>query len=130
MRLFPACPEKEEAMQPVSIILRKPPYGTIDAPEAIRHALGAVTEEIPVNLILTDGGVHAARKGQDIGTTGYLSAEEGIRDCLDMGAAVYVDRQSMEAAGIAASDLVDGVTIATQSEIAAAMRGSKTTMIF
>ncbi len=117
-------------MQPISIILRKPPYGTVDAPEAIRHALGAVTEEIAVNLILTDGGVHAARKGQDTGTTGYLSAEEGIRDCLEMGAAVYVDRQSLEAAGIAASDLLEGVVIATRAEIAAAMKGSGTTMIF
>ncbi len=117
-------------MQSISIILRKPPYGTVDAPEAIRHALGAVTEELPVQLILVDGGVHAARKGQDTGTTGYLSAEEGIRDCLDMGAAVYVERQSLEAAGIAVSDLIDGVTIASQTEIAAAMKGSGTTMIF
>lgn len=117
-------------MQSISIILRRPPYGTVDAPEAIRHALGAITEDLPVKLILVDGGVHAARKGQDTGTTGYLSAEEGIRDCLDMGAAVYVDRQSLEAADIAASDLVDGVTIASKTEIAAAMKGSGTSIIF
>ena len=117
-------------MQSISIILRRPPYGTVDAPEAIRHALGAVTEELPVQLILVDGGVQAARKGQDAGTTGYLSAEEGIRDCLDMGAAVSVDRQSLEAAGIAVSDLIDGVTIASQAEIAASIKGSGTTLIF
>ncbi len=117
-------------MQSISIILRKPPYGTIDAPEAIRHTLGAVTEELPVQLILVDGGVHAARKGQDTGTTGYLSAEEGIRDCVDMGAQVYVDRKSLEAEGIAASDLIEGVTLASTNEIAAVVKGSGTTMIF
>ena len=117
-------------MRTISIILRKPPYGTVDAPEAIRHALGAVTEELPVQLILVDGGVHAARKGQDTGATGYLSAEDGIRDCLDMGARVYVDGRSLEAEGIAASDLVDGVTIANQAEIAAVMKDAGTTMIF
>lgn len=117
-------------MQSISIILRKPPYGTVDAPEAIRHALGAVTEELPVQLILVDGGVQAARKGQDIGTSGYLSAEEGIRDCLDMGAAVIVDRQSLEDAGIAEPDLIDGVTIAGRAEIAAALKGAGTTLIF
>lgn len=117
-------------MRSISIILRKPPYGSVDAAEAIRHTLGVLAEELAVQLILVDGGVLAARKGQDTGVTGYLSAEEGMRDSLDMGATVYVDRQSMEAAGIAATDLVDGVTIASQSEIAASMKGSGTTMIF
>jgi len=117
-------------MQTISIILRKPPYGTIDAFEAIRHTLGAVTEELPVHLILVDGGVHAARKGQDMGTTGYLSAEEGIRDCIDMGAKVLVDARSLEAEGIIAADLVDGVTVANSAEIAGSMKDSGTTIIF
>ncbi len=117
-------------MQSISIILRRPPYGTIDAPEAIRHALGAITDDLPVQLILVDSGVHAARKGQDTGTTGYLSAEEGIRDCLDMGAKVFVDGRSLESAGIAASDLVDGVTVAHDGDIAAVLKTSGTTLIF
>ncbi len=117
-------------MQSISIILRKPPYGTVDAPEAIRHTLGAATEELPVQLILVDGGVHAARKGQDAGTTGYLSAEEGIRDCLDMGAKVYVDRNSLETAGLESSDLIDGVIVASGEDIAAAMKHAGTTVIF
>jgi sulfur relay (sulfurtransferase) DsrF/TusC family protein len=117
-------------MQSIGIILRKPPYGTVDAPEAIRHALGAVTEELPVHLILVDGGVHAARKGQDPGATGYLSAEEGLRDCLDMGAQVYVDGRSLEAEGIAVSDLVDGARVVNGAEIAAVMKNSGTMMIF
>lgn len=117
-------------MRTITIILRKPPYGTLDAPEAIRHALGAVTEEIPVRLVLVDGGVQAARKGQDTGTSGYLSAEEGIRDCIDLGATVVADSRSLEAEGITAADLVDGVTIANSAEIAGIMKGSGTTMIF
>ncbi len=117
-------------MQSISIILRKAPYGTVDAPEAIRHALGAITDELPVQLILVDSGVQAARKGQDTGTTGYLSAEEGIHDCVDMGAKVYVDGRSLGAAGISASDLIDGVTVAGDGDIAAVLKGSGTTMIF
>ncbi len=117
-------------MQSISIILRRPPYGTIDAPEAIRHSLGAITEELPVQLILVDSGVHAARKGQDTGTTGYLSAEEGIRDCLDMGAKVIVDGRSLDAEGITLSDLIDGVTVAGDGDIAAVLKSSGTTLIF
>jgi sulfur relay (sulfurtransferase) DsrF/TusC family protein len=117
-------------MSGISIILRKPPYGTIDAPEAIRHTLGAVTEELPVKLILMDGGVHAAVKGQDMGTTGYLSAEEGIRDCLDMGVQVYADEDSLETEGITVSNLIDGVTVLSSAGIAAQVKDSGTTMIF
>jgi len=117
-------------MQSITIILRKPPYGTVDASEAIRHTLGAITEELLVQMVLVDGGIHAARKNQDTGSTGYLSVEEGIRDCLDMGAAVYVDRKSMETAGIEVSDLIDGVTISGQTEITTVIKGSGTTMIF
>jgi len=32
-------------MGSISIVLRKAPYGTTDAAEAIRHALGGATEE-------------------------------------------------------------------------------------
>jgi sulfur relay (sulfurtransferase) DsrF/TusC family protein len=46
-------------MNSVCIILRKPPYGTVDAAEAVRHALGGVIEELAVRLILLDAGVHA-----------------------------------------------------------------------
>ncbi len=117
-------------MPGISIILRKPPYGTLDAPEAIRHTLGAVTEELSVQLILMDGGVHTACKGQDTNTTDYLSAEEGIRDCLDMGVPVYVDGSSLEAEGISVSDLIDGVTIVSSAEIADQVKGSGTTLLF
>ena len=117
-------------MPDISIILRKPPYGTVDAPEAIRHALGAVTNELSVQLILVDGGVQAARKGQVTGTTGYLSAEDGIRDCVDMGATVSVDLRSLETECITPSDLIDGVTVTSSAEIAAAVKNSGATMIF
>ena len=117
-------------MPGINIILRKPPYGTVDAPEAIRHALGALTQELLVRLILVDGGVHAACKGQDTGTTGYLSAEEGIRDCLAMGAEVYVDGRSLEAEGITAAYLIDGVKIESSAEIAAHVKDSGTMIIF
>ena len=77
-----------------------------------------------------DGGIQAARKGQDTGVTGYLSAEEGIRDCVDLGAQVYVDGSSLEAEGVAASDLIDGITVVKTADIAAVMMASGTTMIF
>ncbi len=117
-------------MESISIILRRPPYGTVDAPEAVRHALGGVIEDMSVNLVLIDGGVNAARKGQDISDTGYSSIEEGIRDCIDMGVKVYADKPSLKGEHIEAEGLIEGVIIANGSDIADIIKESNATMIF
>lgn len=117
-------------MGSISIILRRPPYGSIEAPEAIRHALGGITEDMAVNLILVDGGINAARKGQDISNTEYSNIEAAIKDCIDMGVNVYADKASIKNEQIDNDDIIDGVIILSSSEIAEIINESDTTMIF
>jgi sulfur relay (sulfurtransferase) DsrF/TusC family protein len=117
-------------MGSVSILLRKPPYGTVDAPEAIRHALGGITEDLSINLVLVDGGVQSARKRQITDGTIYLSTEAGIQDCIDMGALVYVDKSALASEQLEAGDLIEGVVQASPEEIAKVLRESRTVMIF
>lgn len=118
-------------MGTVSIILRRPPYGSVDASEAIRHALGGVTTgEMAVRLILLDAGVNAARKGQDTSSTEYLSIEAGVRDCIDMGVEVYVDEGSLKEQEVEVDDIIEGVVIENSSRIAGLVKESGTTMIF
>ncbi len=117
-------------METVSVILRKPPYGCVDASEAIRHAMGAATMDIPVNLILIGGGVSALKKGQDISGTKYASIESGLSDCMDMGVAVYADKDSLEARNLKLQDLVEGSRIADSREVAQILKNSYVTMVF
>jgi len=117
-------------MGSISILLRRPPYGTVDASEAIRHALGGVTDDMDVTLLLVDGGVHVARKGQDVSRTNYLNAGDGIQDCIDMGVAVYADEASLKREQIGTDCMIQGVTIIQSSEIAALIGKTDTTMIF
>jgi len=117
-------------MGSVSILLRKPPYGTVDAAEAIRHALGGVSEDMSVKLILLNGGVFAAKKGQDVSSTQYSSVEEGIRDCIAMGVEVFVDKGSMKEHQLEPEQLIDGVTVANSYEIAEIIKSTDTVMIF
>ncbi len=117
-------------MGTISIILRRPPYGTVDASEAIRHCLGGITEDMSVKLILVDGGVKTAKKGQNTDSTEYLNIESGISDCIAMGADVYADRSSMEEEYLESSDLTEGVRILNSSEISDIISNSDTTMIF
>lgn len=117
-------------MGTISILLRKPPYGTVDASEAIRHTMGGITEDITVKLILIDGGVNTAKKGQNTESSEYLNMESGIVDCIDMGADVYVDKSSMADEYLEPGDLAGGVKLLNSSEIADIISNSDTTMIF
>ena len=117
-------------MASISIILRRPPYGTVDASEALRHALGGVTDDMEVKLLLVGGGVHAARRGQDASQTEYLNAGEGIQDCMDMGVAVYVDEESLKKEQVENDLLIEGVKISNGADIADIIGKTDTTMIF
>ncbi len=117
-------------MANVAMILKRSPYGDINAAEAVRHALGAVSFEISVDLILIDGGVLLAKKGQDDAGTGFTNLESVLKDCLDMGMPVYADDISLKMQSISREDLVEGVRAAGSKEIAAMVKEAKTTMIF
>lgn len=117
-------------MANIAMILKRSPYGDINAAEAVRHALGAVSFELNVDLILVDGGVQLAKKGQDDAGTGFTNLEAALKDCLDMGVTVYADIASLKAQGVASNDLVESVKQVGAKEIAGLMKEAKSTMIF
>lgn len=117
-------------MESITIILRKPPYGSVDAAEAVRHALGGAIDDMAVRLILLDGGINAAKKGQDTSSASYLSLETGIRDCIDMGVKVYTDRISLKQYNREFTEIVEGIEILGAAEIAEIIQNSDVTMIF
>jgi predicted peroxiredoxin len=114
----------------LAMILKRSPYGDINAAEAVRHGLGAVSFEMHVDLILMGGGVLLAKKGQnDIGT-GFTNLEGVLKDCLDMGVAVYADVASLEAQRVASDDLVENVKLVNAKEIAGLIKEARSTMLF
>lgn len=117
-------------MEMVAMILRRPPYGDINAAEAVRHALGAVSGELDASLLLVDGGVLVAVKGQKEAGTGFTVLEGALRDSIDMGVSVYAEKASLRAEGLEASELLDGVRVINGSEMADILKNAKTTFIF
>ena len=117
-------------MASVAMILKRSPYGDINAAEAERHALGAVSFEMSVDLILVDGGVLLAKKGQDDSGTGFTNLESTLKDCLDMGVSVYADVASLKAQRVASNDIVENVKLVDGKEIAVLVKDATTTMIF
>jgi len=117
-------------MAKIAMILRKPPYGDINAAEAVRHALGAASGDREVSLILIDGGVLVARKGQDDTGTGFTNLEMTLTDCREMGVDVFADKLSVVRHGLKKEDIAEGVEIAEETNIAAMLKTADATMIF
>ena len=117
-------------MTTISIILRKAPYGSVDAPEAVRHALGGINDDMSVNMILIGSGVNAARRKQEISGTDYLSVEDGLRDCIDMGVALFAENKSLDDEDISETELIEGVQRAGFDKIGEVLNASGTVMIF
>ncbi len=114
----------------VAMILKRSPYGDINAAEAVRHALGAVSCEMAADLILVDGGVLLAKKGQDDKGTGFTNLEGALKDCNEMGVTVYADTASLKVHHLASSDLVESVKSVSGEKIAELVKDAKFTMIF
>jgi tRNA 2-thiouridine synthesizing protein D len=117
-------------MEKVAMILKRSPYGDINAAEAVRHALGGVADELNVNLILLDGGVLLAKKGQDDTATGFTNLEGVLKDCIDMGVEVYADKASVREHHLESADILEGVKIVNAIVVSQLIQDAKTTMIF
>lgn len=117
-------------MNKVAMILRKAPYGDINAAEAIRHSLGGVADGLNIVLLLVDGGVLTAKKGQSEVGTGFTNLETALKDCLEMGVEVYADKSSLKEQYLDLEDLIDGVKVVNSHEIAGIIKESDVTMIF
>ncbi len=117
-------------MANVAMILKRYPYGDINAAEAVRHALGAASAEISVDLILVDGGVLLAKNGQDDTGTGFTNLEGALKDCLDMGVTVYADAAALKSRGVPSNEFVENVRLVGANEIAGLLKEAQSTMIF
>jgi len=117
-------------MGEVVMILRKPPYGDINAAEALRHVMGGIDAELDISLILVGGGIMLAKKGQDQSGSGFTNLEKTLQVCINMETKVYADKSSIEERHIELTDIVEGVKIVNSSEIAEILTTAENTIIF
>lgn len=117
-------------MKKLAILLTRGPYGVINAAEAVRHALGGVGDELEVSLLLTDGGVLLAAKGQQEDGTGFSNLGGALSDCVDMGVYVCVDGESLNRVNLQAEKLIEGVETVASPKISEIMKEADQTMIF
>lgn len=117
-------------MKKFAILLMKEPYGVINAAEAVRHALGAVSDDMEVSFVLAEAGVYLAEKGQQVGETGFMNLGESLADCIGMDIKVYADRGSLKQARLGSDDITEGVKVVEAEEISAIVRDADQTLIY
>jgi sulfur relay (sulfurtransferase) DsrF/TusC family protein len=116
-------------MDNLLVILRKPPYGVINAAEAVRHAGGASGSDYKATLYLIDSGVYTAKKGQEAGETGFTGLGESL-ELLSEDMEIYANRHSLEEYNLGEDDLVEGVKIDDGERLKQAIKEAQTVMIF
>jgi tRNA 2-thiouridine synthesizing protein C len=86
---------------------RKAPYGTIYAWEALEVVLIGAAFDQEVSLMFLDDGVYELAKGQSTAGIGMKNFSPTYRTLGDYEVKyIYVDRDSLEARGLTADDLV------------------------
>jgi tRNA 2-thiouridine synthesizing protein C len=101
---------------------RKAPYGTVYALESLEVVLITATLDQDVSLAFIDDGVYQLAKGQDTAGTGIKNHSKTYRalEGYDVEK-LYVERESLEARGLAESDLMVDVEVLSSAEMAALM---------
>jgi len=97
---------------------RRAPYGTIYALECLEVVLVAAAFDQDVSVVFLDDGVFQLKKNQD--TTGIgmknFSKTYGALDDYDVEK-IYVEKESLDARGLSAEDLVIPVEVMAAGEL-------------
>lgn len=117
-------------MEKIAVVSMRPPYGDINAAEAVRHALGATGEGLEVSMLLVEEGVLLARKGGEEGESGFTNLADAVADCVDLGVNVYADRESLLRLGLDEGQIIKGVRTVSYPEVAEIITRADRTMIF
>jgi len=118
-------------MKKFMFVNRKPPYGTIYALESLEVVLIAATFDQDVSLAFFDDGVYELIKGQDTKATGIKNHSKTYRalEGYDVEK-LYVERESLEARGLAEGDLMVDVQVLGSAEMAELMASQDVILSF
>jgi tRNA 2-thiouridine synthesizing protein C len=112
----------EGAVKKFMFVNRKAPYGTIYALESLEVVLISAAFDQDVSLVFLDDGVYQLKKGQQtkgIETKNFSPTYRALED-YDVEK-LYVGKESLEARGLTAEDLLVPVTVLDRAAMGALM---------
>lgn len=107
-----------EVVKRFMYVNRRAPYGTVYALECLETILIAAAFEQDVSVVFMDDGVYQLKKDQDTAAIGMKNFSPTYRalEGYDVEK-LYVERESLEARGLTAEDLVVPVEILGAAEL-------------
>ncbi len=111
--------ETEGIVKKFMFVNRKAPYGTIYALEVLEAVLISAAFDQDVSVVFVDDGVYQIKNGQDTKTVNMKNFSPTFRalEGYDIEK-LYVERESMEARGLAPDDFVVPVQVLGSEELA------------
>jgi tRNA 2-thiouridine synthesizing protein C len=110
---------------------RTAPYGTVYALESLEVVLITAAFDQEVCLVFIDDGVWQLKKGQQtkgIETKNFSPTYRALED-YDVEK-LYVERESLDARGLAEDDLIVAVTVLPAAELGTLMAGQDVVLSF
>ncbi|MGQ9630921.1 MAG: DsrE family protein [bacterium] len=116
------------------IVIRRAPYGTIHAAEAIRHVNGALGSGLETVVVLVEDGVYFARDGQEAKDAGWTSLSDVVKQTREGRRGDMVEfcvhDGSVLSRGIEPQDVMEGFEIVSGDDIADIVAESRGVMLF
>lgn len=122
------------------VIIRRAPYGMIHAAEAVRLVNGGVAYGIPTAAIFIDDGVYVAKDNQNAEQTDWASLSDTLKRTLEVTieseerienrVQIYVHEESMREKGLDNKDLVEGVKVIDDNELAEIITNADAVAVF
>jgi tRNA 2-thiouridine synthesizing protein D len=124
-------------MDELCIAIRSAPYGTLSAAEGVRHLLGMTDAGLTAWAVLMDDGVYVAKRGQDPRDSGWTNLSGALQQALGRRPAgpsgpvrVYVHGPSAQIRALDPSDLIPGVELVDDSQLATLLASSDALLVF
>jgi len=107
-----------EVVKRFMYVNRKAPYGTIYALESLEVVLVAAAFDQDVSVVFLDDGVCQLKKDQDTAGIGMKNFSKTYRALADYDVEkIYVEKESLEARGLSADDLVIPVEVMAAEDL-------------
>ena len=118
----------------VCLIIRKAPYGKINAAEAVRHVNGALASGLEPLVILMGDGVYLARDNQQAAKAGWTSLSDALSQVPAVKggerARFYVHQESLADRGIEPHDLMKQFKVVSSQEMAGFVASCPRVLLF
>ena len=115
-------PDTEETETEVQkkflFVMRKPPHGSIYPYEGLEVILIVAAYDQELSALFLDDGVLVLKKGQETKGIGVKEFSKTFRVLEDYGVEnLWVEKESLEARGLKAGDLITDVTVVSADEV-------------